>query len=359
MSTPWYDAATPLIPVQHQPTVLLDHLQSLDLDPTPLLAGAGLPAFEPGSAETRLTPDQWLRLLRQAALAVRDPELAFQLGRQLLPGHYGAASHALLTAGTLRRALQVLEQQAARLSPLLVPHVCVEGPWAVLHFTEACGGAGLRSFLVELQMSAVAAACQWLAGERLPWTFLFNRGEPGQRDAHEVHLGTRLRFHCHLDAMVIEAAWLDRPWRHARASHSVALAEALDREAGAQEPRQALRARVYRHLSDRVRCAPGLDETAAAFGMSAATFKRRLAVCGTHFQAELDQVRLHTALRLMHRHGLDNEAIGRHLGFEDPANFRRSMKRWAGLTPAGLRSALDGFSAGLAGQVRPGSCRPG
>lgn len=349
MTPPWYDAATPLIPVQHQPAVLLDHLQSLDLDPGPLLAAAGLPAFAPGSAGPCLAPDQWLGLLREAARAVRDPELAFQLGRQLLPGHYGAASHALLTAGTLRRALQVLAGQGARLSPLLVPHVVVEGPLAVLYWTDACASAGLRSFLVELQMSAVAAACRWLAGERLPWTFLFNRGEPDRRDAHEVHLGTRLHFRCHLDAMVIDAAWLDRPWAQGRATHSAAIAEALDREAGAQEPRRALLAGVYDHLLERVRRPPGLEETAAAFGMSAATFKRRLAACGTHFQAELDQVRLHTALRLMHGRGLDNEAIGRYLGFEDPANFRRSMKRWAGLTPAGLRSTMQGFGAGLAG----------
>lgn len=340
MTLTCYDAATPLIPAPHQPAVLLDHLRSLDLDPAPLLSAAGLSAFELDGPESRLAPGQLLSLLRHAAQAVGDPELPFQLGRQLLPGHYGAASHALLTAGTLRRALQVLSLHGARLSPLLVPHVAVEGPLAVLYWTEACAGAGMRSFLVDMQMSAVAAACQWLAGERLPWTFLFNRGEPARRDAHEVHLGSRLRFRCHLDAMLIDADWLDRPWANPRALRSTAIAEALDREATAQEPRRHLLALVYAHLLERVRCAPGLDDAAAAFGMSPATFKRRLAACGTHFQAELDQVRLHTALRLMHGRQLDNDAIGRHLGFDDPANFRRSMKRWAGLTPAQLRLGL-------------------
>ena len=85
----------------------------------------------------------------------------------------------------------------------------------------------------------------------------------------------------------------------------------------AQEPRRHLLELVYAHLLERVRCAPGLEDTASAFGMSAATFKRRLAACGTHFQAELDQVRLHTALRLMHGRGLDNEAVGHYLGFDD------------------------------------------
>ncbi|WP_341891378.1 AraC family transcriptional regulator ligand-binding domain-containing protein [Variovorax sp. YR752] len=339
----YYDAATPLIPAQHQPAVLLEHLRSLDVDPGPLLAGAGLPTFGFDRPDAHCAPTQLLALLRSAAQALRDPELAFQLGRDLLPGHYGAASHALLTAGTLRRALHVMSTHGARLSPLLVPHVAVEGRLAMLYWTDACASAGMRAFLVDMQMSAVAAACHWLAGERLPWQYLFNRGGPRQRDAHEVHLGTDLHFNCHLDAMVIDAGWLDHPWANPRTLRSPAIAEALDREAAAQEPRRHLLALVYAHLLERVRCAPGLEDTAAAFAMSAATFKRRLAACGTHFQAELDQVRLHTALRLMHGHGLDNEAIGRYLGFEDPANFRRSMKRWAGLTPAQLRLRLGGL----------------
>jgi AraC-like DNA-binding protein len=347
--TPYYDAATPLIPAPHQPAVLLEHLRSLDLDTGPLLAGAGLQALVLDSPGLRIAPAQLLGLLRSAAQALRDPELAFQLGRQLLPGHYGAASHALLTADTLRRALHVLSLHPARLSPLLVPHVVVDGHLAMLYWTEACASAGMRAFLVDMQMSAVAAACRWLAGERLPWSFLFNRGEPGRRDAHEVHLGTTLRFRCHLDAMVIDAAWLDRPWTNPRALHSRAINEALDREAAVQEPRRSLLALVYAHLLERVRCAPGLEDTAAAFDMSAATFKRRLAACGTHFQAELDQVRLHTALLLMHGRGLDNEAIGHYLGFDDPANFRRSMKRWAGLTPAQLRLETAGLGGILAG----------
>lgn len=349
MPAPHYDASTPLIPAQHQPAVLLEHLRSLDVDPGTLPAGAGLPASAPEGAQARWAPVQLLQLLRATAQALRDAELAFQLGRQLLPGHYGAASHALLTAGTLRRALHVLCTHQARLSPLLVPHVAVLGPQAVLYWTSACAGAGMRAFLVDMQMSAVAAACHWLAGERLPWLFLFNRGDPGQRDAHEVHLGTRLRFRCHLDAMVVDADWLDRPWANPRALRSPAIAEALDLEAAAQEPRQHLLALLYDQLAERVRCAPGLDDAAAAFGMSAATFKRRLAACGTHFQAELDQVRLHAALRLMHDRGLDNEAIGRYLGFDDPANFRRSMKRWAGLTPSQLRLGLAGDGGAYTG----------
>lgn len=337
-----YDASTPLIPAEHQPAVLLEHWRSLDLDPQPLWHGAGLSLPLPGDGgSTRLSPQQWLSLVRTASRTLNEPDLSFELGRQLLPGHYGAASHALLGAGNLRRALHVLQLHASQLSPLLVPHVVTEGRWAVLGWTDACASAGIRSFLVEMQMSAVAAVCQWLAGERLPWTFLFNRGAPARRDGHEAHLGSALRFGCHLDAMVIDASWLDRPWNNPRALRSPLIAQALDREAQAQEPRRHLLASLYDHLQKTVAQPPGLEQVALAFDTSPATFKRRLAACGTHFQAELDQARLHAALRLMHDgQALHAESIGRQLGLPDPANFRRAMKRWAGLTPVRLRQDL-------------------
>jgi AraC-like DNA-binding protein len=98
---------------------------------------------------------------------------------------------------------------------------------------------------------------------------------------------------------------------------------------------------VYDYLSDHIRCSPTLEQTAAAFAVSPATLKRHLARHGSHFQAELDQVRSHASLRLMHR-GYDNDAVAHYLGFHDASNFRRSFKRWTGLTPMLLRQALAG-----------------
>lgn len=97
---------------------------------------------------------------------------------------------------------------------------------------------------------------------------------------------------------------------------------------------------VYDYLSDNIRCSSTLEQAAHAFAVSPATLKRYLARHGSHFQAELDQVRAHVSLRLMHR-GYDNDGVARHLGFHDANNFRRSFKRWTGLTPMLLRQGLQ------------------
>lgn len=338
-----YDASTPLIPAPHQPALLIDQLRALDADTAPALRAAGLHAGQLEDPHCLLSPQQLAALLREAGAALGGREAPFVLGQALLPGHFGAASHALLAAPTLRRALGVLAAHPARLSPLLAPHVVFEERVAVLYWTDAGAPAAMRPFLVELHMSAVAALFEWRAGMRLPWRHCFNRTAPRHAEAHEAHLGTRLRFDCQLDAMLIEPEWLDRPWPQPRRAASAAMQQALEHQARAEDDRHSLLARLYDHLREPLvqgGAAPGVEPTAAHFDMSPATLKRRLAAHGTHFQAELDQVRAHVALQLMHCRGYDNEAVARHLGFNDAANFRRSLKRWTGLTPLRLRESL-------------------
>ena len=95
-----------------------------------------------------------------------------------------------------------------------------------------------------------------------------------------------------------------------------------------------------------LRRAPTLERTAQDFGVSPATLKRHLARHGSHFQAELDQVRAHKAIYLFQAHGYDNDAVAAYLGFHDATNFRRSFKRWTGQTPQLLRHALGLFVSG-------------
>jgi AraC-like DNA-binding protein len=333
-----HDCGTPLIPALHQPALVLEHARAQEVPLPEVLRGTGLCEADFGARPALLSAVQYLHLLGNVVTLLGSPETPFVLGRQVLPGHFGAASHALLQAASLRQALGLLVSHAARLSPLLVPHLLVEDRLAVLYWTDGCGLSWRRPFVVEMHMAAVVAMGRWLAGQRLPWICCFNRTRPRHTEQHEVHLGTALRFDCHVDALVIDTRWLDLPWPGAAAGRSAAAA--VDRAAEQELPGTSLLAALYQHLLQQVRQPPGLDECAGHFGLSAATFKRRLAAHGTHFQAELDQVRSHVALHLFQFRGCDNDAVARHLGFHDSANFRRSFKRWTGVTPSLLRGRL-------------------
>lgn len=332
----WQAAGEPSIPARQQPALALEYGRARDAADAVLLRDTGLCPGGP-FVDTLVAPAQYLQLLANTLRALDSPDTSFMLGQQLLPGHDGGASHALVQAPDLRSLLATLCRWHARLTPLLRPRLETWGEVAVLYWVDSVGAPGLRPALVEMHMTAVVALCRWLGGERLPWRFCFNRGAPRHVEQHQVHLGSALRFGCQLDAMLIDVAWLDRPWPRGSAL-AAGLAEAGARAEPVRAP--GLLAALYDYLLAQVRAAPTLERTAVDFGVSPATLKRQLLRHHTHFQAELDQVRTHVALWLFQAHGADNEAVARYLGFHDAANFRRSFKRWTGSSPAPLRAAL-------------------
>ena len=221
----YHGAGDAVIPARHQPWQVLDYAASRDAALPALWRGTGLDGPDLPPADLHLTPQQYLQLLQNAARVLDSADTAFMLGQQMLPGDYGPASAALLRAGSLREALQVLAQGQCLLSPLLAPRFREEGALTALYWTDSYGAPGQLAFLAEMHMTALSAMCRWLGGERLPWRFCFNRTRPRHTEQHEVHLGADLRFDCHLDAMLIDTAWLDRPWP-ARARPAAAQASA-------------------------------------------------------------------------------------------------------------------------------------
>ena len=328
MPTP-YQLDTPHIPWACQGSLLAELAHSRDQDLSRWLAGAGLPTHTgPG---LMLSPRQLLDLFAQAHRCA--PDAAFVLGRLALPGHYGLASQALQQAPHLLGALQTLCRFAGRLSPLLTPRLLVQDTELFLYWTDACGvPAAQRAFVVDLHMCAVVGMAAWLSGDpRLPWRCSFNRTAPRDLSRHASYLGTDLRFDCQVDALRLPMVLAMRPWPGAAALPPERVL-AADPDAA----RRGLLAALYDHLLPRLAEAPGLDAAARQFGVSTATLKRHLALHGSSFQGELDTLRTHVACYLLREEGQGNDGVARALGFHDAANFRRSFKRWTGLSPSRL-----------------------
>lgn len=323
---PHYGPDQAFIPWAYQGALLAEFARSRQLEAADWLRPAGV---TPGQM---LSPRQLLGLL--AALQRQAPDVGFVLGTVSLPGHYGLASQALQQAGDLLEALRRLCAYPARLSPLLTPRLLVSGETLWLIWTEACGApASLQPLLVDMQMVAVVAMAEWLGGQRLPWSCHFNRTRPRELARHASHLGTALQFGCQVDALSLPLALARQPWPQRPGGMAQgALQQGADPEAMGCGQLAAL----YDHLMRRLGDSPSLESSAQRFGVSPATLKRQLAQLGTHHQAQLDQVRAHAALYLLSLRGERSDSVARQLGFHDKSNFRRSFKRWTGLTPGAL-----------------------
>ncbi|CAD5106629.1 AraC family transcriptional regulator [Zestomonas carbonaria] len=335
--TPWYECDSRFIAAHYQPAMLIDLALSREIDSHRLLRGTGL-FYEDILAGRRLiSPQQFLTLIGNSQRLLDADDTSFLLGQRLLPGHYGAASHALQHAGNLQEALGLLIRLRALLCPLLAPRLLLDEKDAWLYWVDACGAGEQRRFLVETSMTAVAGMSRWLAGERLPWHFHFGHAQPRYVEQYWVHLGDEVLFARQLDAMRIPREYLTRPWPQALQTAGRVAQQESDRQLESLGFGASLLERLYVWLLRHVREAPTLEQAAQAFEMSPATFKRKLHKHGTHYQEQRDLVRKQVALYLYRLKGYGNDEVAAYLRFHDTANFRRSFKRWTGLSPSDLR----------------------
>lgn len=319
-------------PVLHwadQGLLLAGFARSRGLRSADWLAGSGV---QPGQA---LSCADLLRLLQPLLGLGRDAP--FVLGQLWLPGHYGLASQALQASGSVAEAAQTLALLAGRLLPLMTLRPLRRDGRLWLLFTESCGlPAAQRAALVDLHLAAVAGFCHWRAGRRLPWQVCINRTAPRELGTHASLLGADLRFDCQVDALSLPLDLAEQAWA---GDERGALALPLLRDgADPQALRRGWLAGVQEAMLAHLADAQGASQERLArqLGVSLATLKRQFAGHGTHWQAELDLLRTRLALALLREPGWNPARVGAALGFADPSNFRRSLRRWTGSDTAPL-----------------------
>jgi AraC-like DNA-binding protein len=340
LKTTWYENDSRFIPGHYQPAALVDLALSRDIDSHRLLRGTGLFHEDILAGQALLSPQQFLGLIGNSRRLLDADDSSFLFGQRLLPGHYGAASHALRHAHSLHQALDTLVQHQALLSPLAAPRLLFDEHYAYCYWLDSCGAGEHWRFLLEASMTSLAGMSQWLNGQRLPWECSFSHAEPRYVEQYWVHLGEHTQFQRPLDMMRIPREYLAQPWPNASATAGqVARLEAAEqgRELGFAS---SFLDCIYLYLQTHVRQAPSLEQAAQAFGMSPATLKRKLHKHHSGFQQQVDQVRKHVALYLYQIKGWRNEEVAEYLNFNDAANFRRSFKRWTGSTPKLIRQLL-------------------
>ena len=320
----------------YQPASLIDLALSRGLDSHRLLRGCEVFYEDIRRGSALLSPEQFLRLIDNTQRLLGADDSSFLFGQSLLPGHFGDASQTLLHARDLFQALEQLCEFQALLSPLLAPRLLVEAQHIHLYWLDSCGAGSALPFLSETCLTAVVAMARKMGGERLPWKIQCAYPQPRHIEQYWVHLGDDIRFDAQVTLLSLPREYAHRPWPGATATAGHVARQACTDHLCRLGWQSSFLDRLYDHLRDHIRQPLNLERVAAAFAMSPASLKRKLHRHGTHFQQQLDQVRRHVALYLYQVKGYTNDEVRSYLGFSDTTNFRRSFKRWTGLTPSAL-----------------------
>jgi AraC-like DNA-binding protein len=151
--------------------------------------------------------------------------------------------------------------------------------------------------------------------------------------------GCPLKFRAKRDAMVFDEQLLDTPFVTHNADLLRALLPSLDEQV-AKKRGDGFLDEVRRVIAKRMSGErPSVEKVAHELAISPRTLQRRLGEHGTSYQEVLDDVRRHTALRLLGTESIEIAEVAFLLGFEELNSFTRAFRGWEGKTPQQWRAS--------------------
>ncbi len=323
----------PLLPV---PALL----RELGVDPSPLLASAGLDTALFGDADNRASYAQLSQLLELSARSTGCPHFGLLVGQRFDGRTLGVLHELVLNCTSVGEALECLvlylSWHDAGAVPVLLrlgrTRVCM-GYSINQSFTPGATQIyGLAMAVVYLLLRALCGS-EWRASE-----VSLAHAAPQDAAPYTRLFDAPLRFDADLSAVSFPARWLAHridgadPVRHA----------ALDAQlrAAVQAQNAPLSDKVQRALHRMIFA--GTDSAAHLahfFGLHERALRRRLADEGTSLQQIGRQTRFDLAAQLLRDTRLPAAQIAAALHYSDAAAFTRAFKRWAGATPIAWRAA--------------------
>jgi AraC-like DNA-binding protein len=321
--------------------ILIDLAVSMGVDRNELLQGSSLTETGAAGLGARVADEDFRTVVANALALTGDDALGLHLGQRLNLSAHAVLGQAFLTCRDLGEVIELLERYYHVLATDLDLHFD-RGP-ALVRITASATDTGLPlRFGLECIAAAMRNTLSGLFGTKAPQLrYDFPYPAPAYASAYTDILGSDVHFDCPTAAWSFSSAYLSVPLP----SSNPALRELYEAEcarllADLKESADlaAQTRRLLRKLEGQY---PQMPQVARMLNVSARTYRRRLAEEGTSFQIILDTVRAEHATRLLRETRLPVASIAYRLGFNDPSNFRRALRRWTGQSPKDIRSGIE------------------
>lgn len=318
----------------HYARVLHRNATAIGLGDKELLDNTGL-TVQRIWGTAKLEPREFLALLSNARRLLPDEFLGFEVaGRNRLIG-LGMMGVAMVSAPRLRDGLQAMVGFSTLEAGYLRFKVSVGQPeTTVLLLIDDLVGDTL-DLHVESVMSLLQEYLEDIVGNMgKQLRFNISYPEQGRRERYEQHLHGSIYFNQPVNGLVFPTDWLNQPSPHADTDLWYLarryLTDQLQNAKGAQATPFSSHLRSV--LSAQQPPLPDIPQMAESMHLSTRTLNRRLKEEGTTFrQLKLEAVHAWSTRMLLD--GWPVEAVALELGYDNPANFRRSFREHMGKSP--------------------------
>ncbi len=317
------------------------------VDADALLASVGLNLSGEHDAMARHPAHLGLAFWQQAMAATGEELLGMEVALQSLPISFNALGYALMASDNLGQMYLRLARFAHIVSDAAdVRFEAREGSGCLTLTGDTALLASVddrtRWSIFDYALLTVVRGSRMLYGrDFMPLEVRMQRQRPERHALLEKVLRCVPIYGCDDNAIVVDAATLNRPLSYANLAVAQASDDALERyrtQWASQDPAaqlQALLAAQFKALLPSGE--PRQDEVAARLNMSLRSLQRRLAEEGSSYREVLNQTRHQLALAHLASAELSVGEIAFLLGFSEVSAFTRAFRRWTGASPRAWR----------------------
>jgi AraC-like DNA-binding protein len=316
-------------------------LESAGVPVAPLLRRVGLTPELIADPEQRLSVQSHIRLLDEAAIALKDDCLGFTLARDHDPREIGLLYYVMASSQTLGDGLR----RVARYSRITNESLVVgyrEGNRLVINLSYSGVPRHSDRHQIEFCMFGVLRICRLLTGQNIvPQHFSIAHHRSGGTSEMARFVGMKVEFGADTDELALKLDARDLPLIHSDPYLNDLLLNYCEAAlADRRGDKSHLRTRVENAISSVLPHGRVLvEDVARSLGMSERTLARKLSDERLNFTEILQQLRRDLAVRYLDDRKLHVSKIAWLLGFRQVSAFTHAFKRWTGKTPREVRVA--------------------
>ncbi|WP_284259877.1 AraC family transcriptional regulator [Acidocella aquatica] len=290
----------------------------------------------------RIALSRYLQLFEDAAALAGDPLFGARLGISLPPGELlGPIGFLVLTSPRLRIGLENLAHYIGVWQDATEITVHNQADTAIWSYRIKDPTLWPRRQDSEFTLAATCAMIRsCFGGGWAPLEVYFEHPRPKEWQALQAMFRAPLRFGHSANALVLDAADLDKPVQGASAGFAPFLRRHIEdmmpNEMEEVKLVQQVRQLVARDLG---RSPVSLTLLAAELGLPPRTLQRYLADEGSSVREIVRDIKILEAKALLKTSRRHISAVSQAVGYGDPTAFWRAFKAWEGVSPAEFQRA--------------------
>jgi AraC-like DNA-binding protein len=330
-------------PITVSATVLAQlflYLDSLQVDIDGFLRSLDIEPATVRSPDAYIPVETYLRIQDEAAEYINDPYLGLHMGEFVQPGSWSILGYLMMNCKTLGEAFEKTGRYQRIIGNMITGRIELGlGKVRAIYFTPPHAPQMSRHCFDSTFSSSVRLA-RTLSGLPLnPLEVTFIYPEPASRTEYELIFNCPVHFGQKDNSMTLDMRMGSLPVRMANPS----LLEHFEQYAQdflAQLERndattQTVTKIILARLDDE---SLSIEKVAREMSVSVRTLQKRLEAEGVVFSDLLRDIRQRLAKKYL-RENYSVEQITYLLGFSEPSVFRKSFKKWLGVTPKEYRDS--------------------